>query len=92
MVALRYGTIPYCARDGRPARFYPRFGRRKGNGFTFRNYNAHEMLGTILRAKEGFEKQDGWRVLVKRAMECDCSWGASARQYVDMYEQVCQLW
>ena len=51
-----------------------------------------DRLGTILRAKEGFEKQDGWRVLVKRAMECDCSWGASARQYVDMYEQVCQLW
>ena len=48
--------------------------------------------GTILRAKEGFENQSGWHVLVKRAMECDCSWGASAKQYVDMYEQVCQLW
>ena len=92
MVALRYGAIPIVRETGGLRDSIHDSGDGKGNGFTFRNYNAHEMLGTILRAKEGFENQSGWHVLVKRAMECDCSWGASAKQYVDMYEQVCQLW
>ena len=63
-----------------------------GNGFTFRSYNAHDMLNAVLRAKAGYEYPDGWQQLVKCAMECDFSWSASAKQYVEMYEQVCQLW
>ena len=63
-----------------------------GNGFTFRSYNAHDMLNAVLRAKAGYEYPDGWQQLVKRAMECDFSWSASAKQYVEMYQQVCQLW
>ena len=73
MVALRYGTIPIVRETGGLRDSIHDSGDGKGNGFTFRNYNAHEMLGTILRAKEGFEKQDGWRVLVSAL------WSATAR-------------
>ena len=92
MVALRYGTIPIVRETGGLRDSIHDSGDGKGNGFTFRNYNAHEMLNAVLRAKEGYENPEGWKVLIKRAMECDMSWSASAKQYVEMYEQVCRLW
>ena len=92
MVALRYGTIPVVRETGGLRYSIHDSGDGQGNGFTFGSYNAHDMLGALLRAKEGFEQQDGWHILVKRAMECDFSWKASAKQYVDMYSEVCSLW
>ena len=92
MVALRYGTIPVVRETGGLRDSIHDSGDGQGNGFTFGSYNAHDMLGALLRAKEGFEQQDGWHILVKRAMECDFSWKASAKQYVDMYSEVCSLW
>ena len=92
MVALRYGTIPLVRETGGLRDSIHDSGDGWGNGFTFRSYNAHDMLNAVLRAKTGYEYPDGWQQLVKRAMECDFSWSASAKQYVEMYEQVCQLW
>ncbi len=92
MVALRYGTVPIVRETGGLRDSIKDSGDGAGNGFTFSNYNAHDMLNAILRAKAGFEQGEGWQILVKRAMDCDFSWNASAKQYVDMYEQVCQLW
>ena len=67
-------------------------GDGKGNGCTFRSYNAHDMLHTCWRAKEGYQNHEGWMQLVRRAMACDFSWKASAAKHVEMYDQVCQLW
>ena len=92
MVALRYGTIPIVRETGGLRDSIHDSGDGKGNGFTFSSYNAHDMLNAVLRAKAGFENQEGGQMLVKRAMECDFSWNASAKQYMDMYEQVYQLW
>lgn len=92
MVALRYGTVPIVRETGGLRDSIHDSGDGIGNGFTFASYNAHDMLNACLRAKEGYENASGWKQLVKRAMVCDCSWANSARQYVEMYEQVCQLW
>lgn len=92
MVALRYGTVPIVRETGGLRDSIKDSGDGEGNGFTFASYNAHDMLNACMRAKEGYENGEGWAQLVKRAMECDFSWSASAKQYVDMYEQVCQLW
>ncbi|NCC08705.1 MAG: glycogen synthase GlgA [Clostridia bacterium] len=92
MVALRYGTVPIVRETGGLKDSIKDSGDGIGNGFTFRSYNAHDMLNACLRAKEGYDHYDGWKELVKRDIQCDFSWGASAKQYVDMYEQVCQLW
>ena len=63
-----------------------------GNGFTFANYNAHELYEACWRAKEGYWQKDGWPVLVKRAMECDFSWSNSAQSYEGLYNEVVNLW
>ena len=37
---------------------------------------------------EGFKDKEGWQILVKRAMECDYSWGRSAGEYIKMYKEI----
>ena len=88
MIALRYGSIPIVRETGGLRDSIRDSGDGAGNGFTFANYNAHEMLYTIRRALEGYAKPDGWKILVKRAMECDNSWGKSANEYIKLYKAV----
>lgn len=92
MVALRYGTVPIVRETGGLKDTIHDSGDGAGNGFTFASYNAYDMQNACVRAKEGYEKPAGWRVLVKRGMECDFSWGSSARQYTAMYTEVAALW
>ncbi len=92
MISLRYGTIPIVRETGGLRDSIQDSGDGKGNGFTFRSYNAHDMLHTCWRAKEGYQNHEGWMQLVRRAMACDFSWKASAAKHVEMYDQVCQLW
>lgn len=92
MVALRYGAIPVVRETGGLADTVQDSGDGHGNGFTFKSYNAHDMLDACLRAKAGYEQAEGWRVLVKRAMLCDHSWSASAKEYILLYERVMSFW
>ncbi|MBE6828516.1 MAG: glycogen synthase GlgA [Ruminococcaceae bacterium] len=85
MIALRYGSIPIVRETGGLRDSIHDSGDGEGNGFTFANYNAHEMLHAIRRAIEGYQNKKGWKILVKRAMECDNSWGKSANEYIKLY-------
>ena len=88
MIALRYGTIPIVRKTGGLNDTISDSGDGLGNGFTFQNYNAHDMLETIWRAIAGYADRDGWATLRKRAMECDNSWGASAGAYIRLYKEL----
>lgn len=88
MVALRYGTIPIVRETGGLADTIKDSGDNEGNGFTFKSYNAHDMLETVWRAIHGYSDKQGWETLKKRAMECDNSWGKSANEYIKLYKQV----
>ena len=86
MVALRYGTIPIVRETGGLNDTIKDSGDNQGNGFTFTNYNAHDMQHTVWRALEGYKNQKGWKVLTERAMKCDNSWKASANAYIRLYK------
>ena len=88
MVALRYGSIPIVRETGGLRDSVTDSGDGEGNGFVFSNYNAHDMLHAIKRACEGYGDKKGWSILVKRAMECDNSWGKSANEYIKMYKEL----
>lgn len=88
MIALRYGSIPIVRETGGLRDSIHDSQDGEGNGFTFANYNAHEMLYTIRRAVEGYQNKKGWKILVKRAMECDNSWGKSANEYIKLYKSI----
>lgn len=89
LMALRYGTIPIVRETGglkdtvMPYNEY----ESTGTGFSFRNYNAHEMLNTIRYAEHiYYDKKREWNKLVDRAMAADFSWDVSAKKYQEMYD------
>ncbi|MGN1458354.1 MAG: glycogen synthase GlgA [Acutalibacteraceae bacterium] len=88
MIALRYGTIPIVREVGGLRDSIQDSGTGEGNGFTFKNYDAMDMLGAVRRAIAGYWQHDGWEVLIKRAMNCDNSWARSATEYINLYREV----
>lgn len=88
MVAMRYGTIPIVRETGGLRDSVTDDGNGDGNGFTFKTYNAHDMLGACRRAKAAYDDQKRWKALMKRAMTCDYSWGVSADAYIALYKEL----
>jgi len=88
MIALRYGSIPVVRETGGLKDSIQDSGNGEGNGFTFKSYNSADMLYALHRAIEGYSNKEGWEILMKRAMECDFSWGHSANQYIRLYRQL----
>ena len=88
LMSLRYGTLPIVRETGGLKDTvipYNEF-EGTGTGFSFVNYNAHEMLATIRYAESVYyDKKREWNKLVDRAMAADFSWNNSARQYEEMY-------
>ena len=87
MLALRYGTLPIVRETGGLKDSITDSGDGKGNGFTFKSYNAHDMLGAIRRSLGAYSDKKYWASLVERALECDNSWGRSAREYMRLYRE-----
>lgn len=88
MVAMRYGTIPIVRETGGLRDSVTDDGNGDGNGFTFKTYNAHDMLGACQRAKAAYDDPKRWKALMKRAMTCDYSWGVSADAYIALYKEL----
>lgn len=87
MLALRYGTLPIVRETGGLKDSITDSGDGKGNGFTFKSYNAHDMLDAIRRSLGAYSDKKYWASLVERALECDNSWGRSAREYMRLYRE-----
>ncbi len=88
MVALRYGSVPIVRETGGLKDTITDSGDGKGNGFTFKSYDAFDMLDAIRRALAVYEDKDEWQKLVKRALKCDNGWGRSAKEYIALYENM----
>ena len=88
MVALRYGTIPIVRETGGLNDTIFDSGDGEGNGFTFKSYNAHDMLNTVWRALTGYADKKGWAILRERAMNCDNGWSTSANKYIGLYKEI----
>lgn len=88
MIAMRYGTIPIVRETGGLRDTVRDCGGENGNGFTFKTYNAHDMLNACLRAKEAFEDKRGWNRIIKRDMTEDFSWANSADVYIKLYHEL----
>lgn len=88
LMSLRYGTVPIVRETGGlkdTVEPYNEF-ESSGTGFTFKNYNAHEMLNQIEYAKHiYYNKKREWNKIIDRGMARDFSWNMSARQYEQLY-------
>lgn len=87
LIALRYGTLPIVRETGglkdtvKPYNEYT----GEGNGFSFANYNAHDMLHVIKNALNIYQDKEKWAKLVKCALKSDYSWKKSAQKYQELY-------
>ena len=89
LISFRYGTIPIVRETGGLKDTVEAYNQYEGtgNGFSFRNYNAHEMLNVIRYARSVFtENKREWNKLIDRAMATDFSWKLSASKYEEMYD------
>ncbi|GHU40793.1 glycogen synthase [Clostridia bacterium] len=88
MISFRYGTIPIVRETGGLKDTVAPFNEYEntGDGFSFSNYNAHELLTTVNYAKQVyFEKKREWNQMVDRAMKNDYSWNVSIGRYEGLY-------
>ena len=91
LMSLRYGTLPIVRETGglkdtvEPYNEY----EKTGTGFSFANYNAHEMMAAVRYAEKiYYDKKRDWNKIVERAMKKDFSWNNSARQYEELYDSL----
>lgn len=85
MVACRYGTVPVVRETGGLKDSITDCGDGYGIGFTFKTYNANDMLESIRRALGAYGNKNDWPILVDRALKADFSWGRSANEYIRLY-------
>ena len=88
LISLKYGAVPIVRETGGlkdTVTPYNEF-EESGIGFSFSNYNAHDMLNTIRYAEQVYyDNKTAWNMLVKRGMKTDYSWKSSAKKYQNLY-------
>ncbi|SER23137.1 glycogen synthase GlgA [Butyrivibrio fibrisolvens] len=89
LMSLRYGTLPIVRETGGlkdTVQPYNKF-ESTGTGFSFTNYNAHEMMQTVRSAEAlYYDNKREWNKMIDRAMAVDFSWKVSANKYQEMYD------
>ncbi len=89
LMSLRYGTLPIVRETGGLRDTVVPYNEMEstGTGFSFANYNAHEMLAAIRFAERiYYDQKREWNKMVDRAMAANFSWQESARKYQEMYD------
>jgi starch synthase len=90
MISMRYGTVPVVRETGGLKDTvipYNKF-TGEGTGFSFANYNAHEMLSIIEYALSIYSSRETWKKIIQHGMEQDFSWDQSATEYLEIYKKV----
>ncbi len=87
LIAMRYGTVPIVRETGGLKDTVEAYNpvEKTGKGFTFKSYNAYDMLDAVWRAYAAFYDKDNWKKVVSNDMKADFGWTRSAERYLDIY-------
>ncbi len=90
MIASRYGTVPIVRECGGLADTIHPYNEfdGSGNGFSFKNYNAHDMMNVINYALNIYKDKEKWANLLENVMKVDFSWNVSAKKYIEIYRNL----
>ena len=92
MIASRYGAVPVVRETGglydSIKGYYESDGHMYGNGFTFADYSADVLYERTAAAEALFRNKEKWQAFVKQVMNVDFSWSASAKKYLEMYQNL----
>jgi len=81
--SLKYGTVPVVRATGGLDDTI-----EDGTGFKFRNYSGDALLDTVRLALKAYRDLNQWVQRMRRGMEKDFSWHASAGEYVELYRRL----
>jgi starch synthase len=81
--SLKYGTVPVVRATGGLNDTID-----DDTGFKFRDYSGDALLETVRVALRAYQDLDSWTRRMRRGMEKDFSWSASAGEYVDLYRRL----
>ncbi|MBZ0301187.1 MAG: glycogen synthase [Anaerolineae bacterium] len=94
MIAMRYGALPLVRETGGLADTVANYDAGPadvGTGFVFNWTETDALYNTLRWAMDTFQqRRDAWQRMQARSMQTDFSWAKSARQYIDLYEQLNQ--
>ncbi len=91
MIAMRYGAIPIVRETGglKDTVWPIDPTSAQGRGFTFKSYNAHDMLNAIDRALHFYyEQKTEYKRIVRSNMETDFGWRDAAELYKGIYRSM----
>ena len=91
--SLKYGTVPIVRATGGLDDTIESWDARtgKGTGFKFSEYTGEALLATVKQALLAYRDPSSWKMLMRNGMSRDFSWGASAKEYVKVYERARHL-
>ncbi len=86
--SLRYGTVPVVRATGGLDDTIEPFeaATGRGTGFKFEAYDGRALLDCVRQAVEHYGNEKVWRRIQLNGMAKDFSWGASAAEYVKLYD------
>lgn len=91
MISQRYATLPIARETGglkNTVQPYNKF-TKEGNGFTFANYNAHELKDTIASAIDlYYENNKDFDILIQNALKENNSMTNMAKNYIKLYKDI----
>lgn len=90
LIALRYRSVPIVRETGGLKDTVTSYNEitGEGNGFSFANYNAHDLLFTVQRALALYRDEPSWQKIIANGAKDDCSWTKSAKSYLALYTEI----
>ena len=92
MYAMRYGTIPIVREVGGLKDTVIDYDYEDGYGISFRNFTLEEAGRALSRANILYEDQKHFNKLRRYVMGLDFSWQRSAREYIQLYSELTNLY
>ncbi|GGM19034.1 glycogen synthase [Paraliobacillus quinghaiensis] len=90
LIALQYKAVPIVRETGGLKDTITPYDEKTGtgNGFSFTNYNAHELLHVLRYALNIYHEPDHWATLQKNIIKSHFSWEDSSLEYIDFYQNI----
>ncbi|UOQ47260.1 glycogen synthase [Gracilibacillus caseinilyticus] len=87
LIALQYKSVPIVRETGGLKDTVQAFNEHSlsGNGFSFQNYNAHDLLHVLRYALQIYHNETKWKALLHNVDKSSFDWQQSAEAYVHLY-------
>lgn len=89
LIALQYKTVPIVRETGGLRDTIQAFNEisGKGNGFSFTNYNAHDLLAVLRYSLSIYHDPGKWQQLSQNVNRSQFTWKDSAHEYAALYSR-----